>query len=93
MIQIDKEVKRQKSKLEKNKALMVKRTPIRVEDFEKKSSSSLMSMYNLDSDREDSYDASNQSPTIVIHDAPLQMHIEEVHIYPSIKKFHWRGIL
>jgi hypothetical protein len=53
--------------------------PIRVEDYEESSSSSSMSMYNLDSDGEYSKVPSNQSPTIVLHDAPLPMHLEEVH--------------
>ena len=53
MVQIDKEAKRQKCKLDKNKSSMERRNPIRIEDCEEDSSSSSMSMYNLDSDGDD----------------------------------------
>ena len=43
-------------------------------------------MQNLDSDREDSDVPSHRSPTIVIHDTPLPMHLEEVHSSPIRKK-------
>ena len=46
----------------------------------------MMSMYNLDLDGEDSNVPSNQSPIIVIHDAPLPMHMEEVHSSPITEK-------
>jgi hypothetical protein len=59
MVRIDKEAERQKSKLEKKKVAMEQRNPIRNEDCEEDSSSSLMSMYNLDLDGEDSDDLSN----------------------------------
>ena len=45
-----------------------------------------MSMYSLDSNGEDSDCPSNRSPTIVLHDAPLPMHMEEVHSSPIIEK-------
>ena len=35
MVQIDKEAERQKSKLEKSKATLERRNPIRIEDYEK----------------------------------------------------------
>ena len=41
-----------------------------------------MSIYNLNSNGEDSDGPSNRSPTIVIHDAPLPLHMEEVHSSP-----------
>ena len=50
MVQIDKEVERQKSKSEKRKTIIEWRNPIRIEDCEEESSSSYMSMYNLDLD-------------------------------------------
>lgn len=62
------------------------RNPIRIEDCEEDSSSSSMSMYNLDSYGEDSYGLSNRSPTIVIHDALLPLHMEEVHSSPIMEK-------
>ena len=41
-----------------------------------------MSMYSLDSDGENSDVPSHRSPTVIIHDAPLPMHMEEVHSSP-----------
>lgn len=60
--------------------------PIRIEDYEEETSYSSMSMYNLDGDVEESDVPSNQSPTLVIHDAPLPVHMEEVHSSPIIEK-------
>lgn len=65
---------------------MERNIPQRVEDCEEGSSSSYMSMYNLDSNWEDSYFPSNQSPTFVLHDAPLMMLMEEVHSSPMTEK-------
>ena len=65
--------------MEKNKASMEWKIPLRVEDYEQGSSSSYMSMYNLDYNEEDSDVPSNRSTTIFLHDAPLMMHAEEVH--------------
>ena len=45
-----------------------------------------MSIYNLDLDREYSNVPSHQSPTVIIHDAPLPMHLEEVHSSPVMEK-------
>ena len=45
-----------------------------------------MSMYSLDSDKEDSNMPSHRSPTVILHDAPLPMHLEEVHNSPVMKK-------
>jgi hypothetical protein len=45
-----------------------------------------MSMYNLHYREEDSEFLSNQTPTIVLHNAPLPMHVEEVHSSPITKK-------
>ena len=50
-----------------------------IKDEEESSSSSLMYMYNLDSDKEDSNVPSHQSPTFILQDAPLPMHLEEAH--------------
>ena len=86
MIQIDKESDRQKSNMDKNKASMEWNIPPRAEDCEEGSSSSSMSMYNHYSNGEDSDCPSNRSPTIVLHDAPLPMHMEEVHSSPIMEK-------
>ena len=45
-----------------------------------------MSMYSLNSKKEDSYVPSHQSPTIIVHDGPLLMHLEEVHSSPVTEK-------
>jgi hypothetical protein len=55
MIQIDKKVKIQNSKMEKNKDTMEWNIPSTVEDCEEGSSSLYMSIYNLDCDEEYSY--------------------------------------
>ena len=45
-----------------------------------------MSMYNLDSEKEDLDVPSHRSPTLILQDAPLLMHLEEVHSSPVIEK-------
>ena len=45
-----------------------------------------MSMYNLDSENEYSYVPSHRSPTLILQDAPLPMHLEEVHSSPVAEK-------
>lgn len=72
--------------MEKNKASMERRNPIRIKYCEEDSSSSSMSMYTLDLDGDDSVGSSNQSPPIVIHDSPLPLHMEEVHSSPIMEK-------
>ena len=47
---------------------------------------SSMSMYSLDLDKEDVDVPSHQSPTVIVHDAPLPMHLEEVHSSPVMDK-------
>ena len=44
-----------------------------------------MSMYNLDSDGEDCDVPSYRYPTVIIHDVPLPMHMEEVHSSPIME--------
>ena len=58
----------------------------RVKDCEEDSSSSSMSMYNLDFDGEDSNFPSNWSTVVVLHDAPPLMNVEEVHCSPITEK-------
>lgn len=86
IIQVDKEVERQKSKIEKNKVATKWKILPRVEDCEEDSSYSSMSMYSLDSGEEGSYFLSNRTPTVVIHNSPLPMHVEEVHSSPLTEK-------
>ena len=86
MIHIDKEAEIQKTKIEKSKVAIERRNLIRIEDEEEESSSSSMLMYNLDSDGEYSDVLSHRSPTVIIPDAPLLMHLEEVHGSPVMEK-------
>ena len=53
MTNIDKDAEIKKAIAKKNRAAIEWKNIIRVEDVEESSSSSSMSMYNLDSDRED----------------------------------------
>ena len=76
MVQIDKEVEIHKSKAEKRKDAIEWRNLISIKDEEEESSSSSMLMYILDSEWEDSNVPSHQSPTIMIHDVTLPMHME-----------------
>ena len=87
MTQIDKEAKRQKSKIERNKVAMERKIPPRVKDYEEDSSSSSMSMYNLDSNGEDlEFSIKPGLPLLFYMTAPLPMHMEEVHSSPITEK-------
>ena len=86
MNHINKEAKFQKAKAEKSKAAIEWRNIIRFEDEEEGSSSSSMSMSNCDSNHEDSDVPSHRSPTVIVNDAPLPMHLEEVNSSPITKK-------
>ena len=44
-----------------------------------------MSMYSLDSNKEDSKVPSHRSPTFILQDAPIPMHLEEVHSSPVME--------
>ena len=86
MTQVDKEVEIQKAKAGKNKVAIEWKNLIRINDEEESSSSSSMSMYSLNSDKEDSDVPSHRSPTLILQDAPLPMHLEEVHSSPVTEK-------
>ena len=86
MIQIDKEAEIQKTKSEKRKVVIEQINLIQIKDEEEESSYSLMSMYNLDSNRENPYVPSHGSPIVILPDAPLPMHLEEVHSSPVMEK-------
>ena len=53
MLKIDKEAEIKRAIGENNRAATEKKNLIRIEDVEESSSSSSMSMYNIDSDQED----------------------------------------
>ena len=68
------------------KVSIEKRNIIWIEDEKEESSSSSMAMYNLDLDKEDSDVPSHKSVTVIIHDSPLPMHMEESHSSPIMEK-------
>ena len=43
-------------------------------------------MHNLDSDKEYSDVPSHRSPTLILQDGPLPVHLEQVHSSPVIEK-------
>ena len=45
-----------------------------------------MSMYSLNSDKEDLDGPSHRSPTLILQYSPLPMHLEEVHSSPVMEK-------
>ena len=65
MSKIDKEAEIKRSIDEKNRVASERKNLIRIEDVEESSSSSSMSMYSLDSHREDLEVSSRQSPTLI----------------------------
>ena len=79
MTPTNKEEKIQNTKAEKSKVAIEKKNIIRVEDEEEGSSSSSMSMCNLDSNNEDLDVPSHWSPIVIVNDGPPHMHLEEVH--------------
>ena len=84
MTKIDKESEIKKAIAEKRKDAIERKNIIRIEDVEESSSSSSMSMFSLDSNREDSKVPSRQSPTLI--EAPLPEHLDEVHSSLVIEK-------
>ena len=85
MSKIDKEVETKKSIEENNKvASEQKNLDIRIEDVEESSSSSSMSMYSIDYDREDTEVPPHQYPTLIEVQIPKKQ--EEVHISPTTEK-------
>ena len=84
MNKIDKEAKIKKAIVKKRKAGIERKNITKIKDVEESSSSSSMSRYSLDSDREDSKVPSHQSPTLI--EVPLPEHLEEVHSSPITEK-------
>lgn len=75
MTKIDNESKIKESIVEKDRAAIGLKYPIRVEDREESSSSSFVNILN--SDQEYPVVSSHRSPTLI--EAPLPEHLEEVH--------------
>ena len=65
MIKIDKEAKIKKAIVEKNRVASEWKNIFRIEDVEESYSSSSMSIYSLDYNREDSGVPSHWSPTMI----------------------------
>ena len=84
MTKIHKEVEIKRAIVEKNRGASERKNLIRIEDVAESSSSSSMSMYSIDSDREDSEVPSCRSPTLI--DAQLHENQEEVHISTTTEK-------
>jgi hypothetical protein len=83
MSKMDKEAETKKSIKEKNKVSSERKNLIIIEDEEESLSSSSMSMYSIDSNRESSYVPSRRSPTLIEIQIP-KIH-EEVHSSPTMK--------
>ena len=81
MSKIDKEAEIKRVIDENNKAASEQKSLIRIEDVEESSSSSSMSMYSIDYDREDSEVPSHRSPTLF--EAQILENQEEVHSSPT----------
>ena len=84
MIKIDKEAEIKKAIVEKNRVASEWKNIIRIKEVEESSSSSSMSMYSLDYDREYSEVPSHRTPTLI--EAQLPKNQEEVHSSPTIEK-------
>jgi hypothetical protein len=65
MSKIDKEAETKKVVEENNRVASEQKNLIKIEDVEESSSSSSMSMYSIDFDREDSEVTSRRSPTLI----------------------------
>ena len=87
MSKIDKEAKIKKDIDEKNRAASEPKNLIKIEGVEESSSSSSMSMYSIDYDREDSEVPSHRSPTLI--EAQFPENQEEVHSYPTTEKIKY----
>ena len=81
MSKVDKEAETKKSIEEKNKATSERKNLVRIEDVEESSSSSSMSMYSIDFDREYSEVPSSKTPTLI--EAQLTQN-QEVHNSPTM---------
>ena len=81
MSQIDKEAEQKKAIEVKNKASSEKLNIVRIDD-EESSSSSSMSLYNIESNEKHSEVSSRRTPTMIENQVPKQL--DEVHSSPTI---------
>ena len=84
MTRANKEEEIQRAIVEKNRAAIERKNPIRIKDGEESSSSSSIFVNNLDLDQEDLVVLSHPSPTLV--EDPLPMHLKEVHSSTVMEK-------
>ena len=83
MSQIDKEVEQKRAIEVISKVLSERLNIVRIDD-EESSSSSSMSLYNIESNGKDSKVSSRRTPTLVENQVPEQF--EEVRSYPTTEK-------
>jgi hypothetical protein len=86
MIQVDKEVERQKVDIERSKAITKRKMLPRINDQDKDTSSSSVSMYDIDFDDEGTEFVSSQTPSIVRQITPLRINDEEINSSPITEK-------
>ena len=84
MSKVDKEVETKRAIEEKKKVASEQKNLVRIEDVEESSSSSSMSMYNIDDVKESSEVPSHRSSTLIEVQIPDKH--EEVHISPTMEK-------
>lgn len=83
MSQIDKEAEQKKDIEVKSKALSGKLNIVRIDDEESSSSSSI-SLYNIESNEKNSEVSSRRTPTMI--ENPVLKQLEEVHSSPTMDK-------
>ena len=83
MSQIDKEAEQKKAIEVKGKTLSGKLSIVRIDD-EESSSSSSMSLYNIESNEKHSEVSSRRTPTMIENQVPEQL--DEVHSSPTVDK-------
>ena len=83
MSQIDKEAEQERASEVKNKVSSEQLNIVRIDD-EESSSSSSMSLYNIESNGKYLEVSSQRTPTLVENQVPEQL--EEVHSYPTTDK-------
>ena len=86
MTKVNKDAKIQRAIAEENKAAIEQKNPSGIEDGEESSSYSSMFVNILNSDQEYSDVTSHRSPTLILQEAQLPEHLEEVHSSPVMEK-------
>ena len=84
MSKVDKEAELERAIEEKHKVASEQDNVVKIEDEEESSSSSLMSMYSIESNRKGLEVSSRRSPTLIEVQIPDKL--EEVHSSPTLDK-------